>query len=92
MTHGLSVRAERGHGFRFDAVFLQQRQRRVGEAAGDLEVERCELIERDFAVALSQIENAPTQIFGIRKRLRRDHARRRIETRQRNVNAVRASS
>ena len=61
MPHGLSVRAERRHRLRVDAVFFQQRQRSVGEATRDLDIERSEFVERDAPVALREIEDAPPQ-------------------------------
>ena len=70
----------------------QHAQRGGGECARDFDVERAEFIERDTAVALSQAKNALAQIVRVRAGRAGMQPRRRIETGQRDVDAVGAGS
>src|SRR4029077_2975573 len=82
MTDGLSMRADRAYRVGVDALFVQQSECCAGKCAADLDVKRAELVERDPAVALCEIENASTQVLRIRVGQGGMQVRRRREARQ----------
>ena len=92
MAHGLSMRANRGHGSRRRARTREQGIGGSGEISRNLDIERAKLVQRNAAIALRQRKDALAQIIRIRVRQRRVQSGLRIEARQSDINAVGAGA